>query len=125
MQINEALTFKSSAEGGRQSIILALSAKKKSKKICQFRSGVILTRNRKAHARQRDKPLDSASHQIFTKFNTVTSNYSCLGSLHNGSPHNVAEGLFVEAHIPYETSALLSITIGPEYPSESEKEEEN
>lgn len=51
---------------------------------------------------------------------TVTSIYC-----HLGSPHNVAEGLFVEAHVPYETLALLSITIGTEYPSESKVQKEN
>lgn len=55
-----------------------------------------------------------------SSLNTVTSIYC-----HLGSPHNVAEGLFVEARVPYETLALLSITIGPEYPSDTEEEEEN
>lgn len=44
MPIDEALTFKSSAEGGGQSTILTLSAKKRLNKICKFRRGVILTK---------------------------------------------------------------------------------
>jgi len=88
MQIMEALALKFSAEGGRQNIMLALSAKKRLKKTGKLRSCVTVARNRKVHARgERDKPLYGRSQRIFTQCNTVTSLYS-----HLGSPHCVAGG---------------------------------
>lgn len=55
MRITDALSLKSSAEGDRQSIMLALSAKKRSKKIDKLRSGVTLSGNRKAHIGGRER----------------------------------------------------------------------